>query len=38
LKGADCYELPFAQAVAAAELVDGLAEFRPLAGLPLDDA
>jgi len=35
---AACYELPFAQAVAAAELVDGLAEFRSVAGLPLDAA
>jgi len=35
---AACYELPFAQAVAAAELVDGLAEIRLVAGLPLDAA
>jgi HprK-related kinase A len=35
---AACYELPFAQAVAAAELVDGLAEIPLVAGLPLDAA
>ena len=34
----ECYELPFAQAVAAAELVDGLAELQLVTGLPLDAA
>jgi HprK-related kinase A len=35
---AACYELPFTQAVAAAELVEELAEIRLVAGLPLDAA
>jgi HprK-related kinase A len=34
----ECYELPFAQAVEAAELVDRLAEPQPVADLPLDAA
>ena len=34
----ECYELPFAQATIAADLVDGLSELRPMAGLPLDAA
>jgi len=40
IETAECYELPFAQAVAAAELVDGLAdaELEPAAGLPLNAA
>ena len=38
IETAGCYELPFAQAVAAAELVDTLAEVEPVAGLPLDAA
>jgi HprK-related kinase A len=38
IEASECYELPFAHATAAAELVDGLAELRPVAGLPLDAA
>jgi HprK-related kinase A len=38
IETAECYELPFAQAVAAADLVDSLAELQPVAGLPLDAA
>jgi HprK-related kinase A len=34
----ECYELPFAHAVGAAELVDGLVELQPVAVLPLDAA
>jgi HprK-related kinase A len=34
----ECYELPFAHAVGAAELVDGLAEPQPVADVPLDAA
>lgn len=34
----ECYELTFAQAMEAAELVDHLAELRPVADLPLDAA
>jgi HprK-related kinase A len=34
----ECYELPFAQAVGAAELVDGLAAPQPVANVPLDAA
>jgi hypothetical protein len=35
---AACYELPFTHAAAAAELVDGLAELRPVVALPVDVA
>jgi HprK-related kinase A len=38
IETSECYELPFAQAATAAELVDGLAEFQPAVGLPLDAA
>jgi HprK-related kinase A len=38
IEAAECYELPFAQAAAAAELVDSLAEHQPMASLPLDAA
>ena len=38
IENADCYELPFAHAVEAAKLVDGLAELQPAAALPLDAA
>jgi HprK-related kinase A len=38
IETAECYELPFAQAAVAAELVDGLAELRAVTGLPLDAA
>jgi HprK-related kinase A len=38
IETADCYELPFAQAAAAAELIDGLAELRPVVGQPLNAA
>ncbi len=34
----ECYELPFAQATGAAELIDGMAELQPVLGLPLDAA
>jgi HprK-related kinase A len=34
----ECYELPFAHAVGAAELVDGLAEPHPVVDVPLDAA
>ena len=33
---AECYELPFAHAAAASELIDGLAERQPVTDLPLD--
>jgi HprK-related kinase A len=36
IEAAECYELPYGQADAAAELVDSLAELQPVAGLPLD--
>ena len=35
---AECYELPFAEAVVAADLVDRLAALEPVVGLPLDAA
>jgi HprK-related kinase A len=38
IETADCYELPFAQAAVAAQLVDGLTEFQPAAAVPLDAA
>jgi hypothetical protein len=38
IEASECYELPFAHATAAAELVDGLAVLQPVAGLPLDAA
>jgi HprK-related kinase A len=38
IEAAECYELSFAQAAAAAELVDSLAEHQPMASLPLDAA
>jgi HprK-related kinase A len=38
IEAAECYELPFAHAMAAAELVDGLAELQPVTGLPLNAA
>jgi len=38
IETAECYELPFAQAVAAAELVEGLSQLQSVAGLPLDAA
>jgi HprK-related kinase A len=38
IETSDCYDLPFAQAVVAAELVDRLVEIEPLAGVPLDAA
>jgi len=38
IEASECHELPFAHAMAAAELVDGLAELEPVAGLPLDAA
>ncbi len=38
IQKAECYELPFTEAVAAAELVEGLAELQPVAGMPLDAA
>ena len=34
----ECFELPFAHAAAAAELLDGLVELQPVAELPLDAA
>jgi HprK-related kinase A len=38
IERADCYELLFAHAVAAAELVDSLAEAQPVMVLPVDAA
>jgi HprK-related kinase A len=41
IEAAECYELPFAQAAGAAELVDGITELQHVAGvagLPLDAA
>jgi len=38
IEAAGCYDLPFGQVVAAAELVDGLTELRPVRGLPLNAA
>jgi len=38
IENAACYELPFAHAVAAAELIDNLAKVEPVAGLPLHAA
>jgi HprK-related kinase A len=38
VEGTQCYELPFAEVAAAAELVDNLAEFQPAASLPVDAA
>jgi HprK-related kinase A len=38
IDAAECYELPFAQAVDAAELIDGLAEVQPAWRLPVDAA
>lgn len=38
IETAECYDLPFAQAAAAAEMVDGLAERQLVTGLPLDAA
>ncbi len=38
IEAAPCYALPFARVEAAVELVDGLAEFQPTAGLPADAA
>jgi len=38
IETSECYDLPFAQAAAAAALVDGLAVLQPVAGLPLDAA
>jgi HprK-related kinase A len=38
IEAAKCYELPFAQAMTAAGLVDSLAESQPLASLPIDAA
>jgi HprK-related kinase A len=38
IETAECYELPFAQVAAAAELVDGFAERQLVTGLPLDAA
>ena len=38
IENADCYDLPFAHAVEAAELVDRLAEFQTAAAVPLDAA
>jgi HprK-related kinase A len=35
---AECYELPFAQAAGAAELVDGMAGLQPVAGVPIHAA
>jgi len=38
VEASQCYELPFAEVAAAAELVDSLAEFAPAASLPVDAA
>lgn len=38
IEAASCWALPFAQVEAAVELVDGLAEFQPAVGVPLDAA
>jgi HprK-related kinase A len=38
IEASECYELPFAHAMSAAELIDGLAELQPVAGVPLDAA
>ena len=38
IENAACYELPFAHAVAAAELIENLAKVEPVAGLPLHAA
>jgi len=38
IETAECFELPFAHAVGAADLLDGLAAFQPAAGLPLNAA
>jgi HprK-related kinase A len=38
IEAAECYELPFAQAVEAAGLLDGLAERQLMASVPLDAA
>jgi len=36
IETAECYELPFAHAAAASELIDSLAERQPVTDLPLD--
>jgi HprK-related kinase A len=38
IQASHCYELPFGEAQTAADLVDGLAELQPAAGVPLDAA
>jgi HprK-related kinase A len=38
VEASQCYELPFAEAAVAAELVDSLAEFQPAAIIPVDAA
>jgi HprK-related kinase A len=38
IAASECFELPFADAAAAAELLDGLVELQPVAELPLDAA
>jgi HprK-related kinase A len=38
IESAECYELPFAQAMVAAEFIDRLAEPQPVSEVPLDAA